>query len=158
MTGNAENGFELSVERYIDAPPHIVWSVWVERIEEWFCPKPWTTELIAMDLRPGGRSALRMRGPNGEGGDIMEGVYLEVIPGRRIVTTDAYRAGWIPQKPFMTGYWEMLPEGKGTRYRAGAWHWDEEAMKQHDAMGFVPGWSAVADQLAALAEAEAKGG
>ena len=22
MTGNAENGFELSVERYIDAPPH----------------------------------------------------------------------------------------------------------------------------------------
>jgi len=130
MTGNAENGFELSVERYIDAPPHIVWSVWVERIEEWFCPKPWTTELIAMDLRPGGR----------------------------IVTTDAYRAGWIPQKPFMTGYWEMLPEGKGTRYRAGAWHWDEEAMKQHDQMGFVPGWSAVADQLAALAEAEAKGG
>ena len=77
---------------------------------------------------------------------------------RRIVTTDAYREGWIPQKPFMTGFWEMLPEGKGTRYRAGAWHWDEAAMQQHDQMGFVPGWSAVADQLAALAEAEAKGG
>lgn len=30
-------------------------------------------------------------------------------------------------------------------------------MKQHDEMGFVPGWLAVADQLAALAEAEAKG-
>jgi uncharacterized protein YndB with AHSA1/START domain len=72
MSGTAQNGYEIGVERYIDAPPHVVWSVWVERLEEWFCPKPWTTELVAM--------------------------------------------------------------------------------------GFVPGWSAVADQLAALAEAQAQGG
>jgi len=44
-------------------------------------------------------------------------------------------------------------EGEGTRYTASARHWSEEALKQHEAMGFTTGWGKVADQLAALAEA-----
>ena len=142
---------ELAVERLIAAPPAKVWEVWTTRLPEWWAPKPWTTQVIAMDLRPGGRSAMTMRGPEGESPP-MEGVFLEVTPQRRIVVTDAYREGWIPQPPFMTAVFEFQPEGEGTRYRASTRHWTKEALKQHEAMGFVEGWGIVAGQLAALAE------
>lgn len=38
----------------------------------------------------------------------------------------------------------------GKRYSR---HWDEIAMKQHEAIGFRDGWGKVAAQLAAIAEA-----
>ena len=150
MTG--DTGFELQITRLIDAPPATVWHVWTERLEEWWAPKPWTTRLIEQDLRPGGRSALVMSGPDGETPP-MEGIVLEVIPERQIVFTNAFRAGWIPQPPFMVGIFEFADEGGKTRYTASARHWDEATMKQHEAMGFTTGWTTVADQLAALAEA-----
>jgi uncharacterized protein YndB with AHSA1/START domain len=145
--------FELSVERYIDAPPETVFKVWTERLEEWWCPKPWTTEVIEQDLRPGGRSAMVMHGPTGEE-ERLEGVILEVVPNQRIVFTNAFTAGWIPQTPFMVGFFEFTAEGNGTRYRAGSRHWDEAAHRQHEQMGFTEGWGKVADQLAGLAEAQ----
>ena len=37
-----------------------------ERLSEWWCPKPRTTEIVELDWRPGGRNAMVMRGPNGE--------------------------------------------------------------------------------------------
>jgi len=147
--------FELSVERFIDAPPETVFKVWTERLEEWWAPKPWTTKVVEMDLRPGGRSALIMSGPDGAGPP-MEGVILEVVPNRSIVFTNAFTAGWIPQTPFIVAFFTFTPEGKGTLYRAGARHWDEAAMKQHESMGFITGWGIVAGQLAALAEDEAR--
>ena len=97
--------FELSVERYIEAPPETVFTVWTDRLEQWWCPRPWTTELIELDLRPGGRFAGVMRGPAGEE-EPMEGVILEVTPNERIVFTNAFTVGWIPQKPFMVGLFE----------------------------------------------------
>jgi uncharacterized protein YndB with AHSA1/START domain len=35
-------------------------------------------------------------------------------------------------------------------------HWSEEALKRHQEMGFEPGWTQVAAQLAELAEGEEK--
>ncbi len=155
MSGTSDTGFELSVQRYIDASPAIVWRAWTERLVEWWCPKPWTTRIIEHDLRPGGRSAMVMTGPNGEtsSGD---GVFLEVVPEHRIVFTDAFSAGWVPQKPFMLGFFELEPKGRVTHYRAGARHWDEASTQQHAEMGFIDGWATVADQLAAIAEEMAR--
>jgi len=144
---------ELSVTRLIDAPVELVWKVATERLAEWWCPKPWTTEIVEQDWRAGGRSAVIMRGPDGEEHP-MEGVFLEVTPRKRFVFTDAFKAGWIPQTAFMVGFFEFADEGGKTRYTAGARHWSEEALKQHEAMGFTHGWSKVAEQLAALVEAE----
>jgi uncharacterized protein YndB with AHSA1/START domain len=56
----------------------------------------------------------------------------------------------------MVGTFAMANEGGATRYTASARHWSAEACEQHRAMGFEQGWSVVADQLAALAEAEAR--
>ncbi|WP_375401864.1 SRPBCC family protein [uncultured Sphingomonas sp.] len=146
---------ELSVERHIAAKPDIVWRVMTERMADWWCPRPWTTEIVEQDWRPGGRAAMVMRGPDGEEFP-QEGVFLEVMPGRRFITTDAYAVGWSPREPFMTGVWEIEPEADGTRYRASARHWTAESVEKHRAMGFEQGWSAVADQLKALCEGEAK--
>jgi uncharacterized protein YndB with AHSA1/START domain len=146
----------LTIERLIDAPPEIVWRIWTERTEEWFCPKPWRVEILEQDLRPGGKSAMIMRGPDGEEMP-MEGVFLEVTRPKRIVSTDAFKAGWEPQGPFMVAVTEFIAEGGKTRYRATARHWTAEAKAQHEAMGFQDGWGKVAEQLAELAEEEARG-
>ena len=146
---------ELAIERRIAAPPGIVWKAMTERLAEWWCPKPWRTEIIEQDWRPGGRNAVIMYGPNGEESAV-EGIFLEILPERLIVFTDAFKSGWIPQGPFMVGLFELTPDGNGTHYRASARHWSEAAFNQHKEMGFEGGWSAVAGQLAELAEEAAR--
>lgn len=151
----SEAPYELSVTCHIAAPPETCWTIWTERTGEWFAPSPWTTRIIEQDLRPGGRTALVMTSPEGVDTPLMEGVILECIPNRLLVTTDAFSAGWIPQKPFMLTIWRFEPEGDGTRYSALVRHWDEASLKQHEEMGFHPGWDIVADQFKALCEAAA---
>lgn len=142
---------ELFVERLIDAPTSAVWKAFTDHLEEWWCPKPWRTELIEQDLRAGGRSAMVMKGPNGEEHP-MEGVILEVVPERKVVFTDAFSAGWVPTGPFFVGVMEFTPEGDKTRYRGAARHWTTEAYEQHKAMGFEEGWGKVAEQLEEVAK------
>ena len=144
---------ELSITRRINAAPEKVWDVLANRQEEWWCPKPWTIEVVAQERRPGGRSAMIMRGPDGEEMP-QEGIFLAWDEGRRFVTTDAVTADFEPSDPFMIGIWEIEADGDGTRYTARARHWTEEAMNQHAEMGFEEGWGACADQLKALCEAD----
>ncbi|HEY7811358.1 MAG TPA: SRPBCC family protein [Allosphingosinicella sp.] len=157
-----QSALELSVTRYIDAPPATVYRVYTERLEEWWAPAPWATKVVEMDLRAGGRFAFDMKGPEGESHP-SDSVYLEVIPGERIVNTNAFTAGWVPKGRMdsdcdfpcvVTVTFE--PEGNGTRYTAKVRHWTEEAVNAHEAMGFEPGWNMVSAQLAAIAEAEAQ--
>jgi uncharacterized protein YndB with AHSA1/START domain len=155
MTATAENGWELSISTFIAAPPERVWDIMTNRMEEWWCPRPWRTEIIEQQWHAGGRSAMVMKGPEGEEHP-QEGVFLEVVPGVRFVSTDAVVRGadgnLMPSDPFMLGIWEIAPEGDGTRYTARARHWDEAKAKQHDEMGFEAGWGACAAQLKELAE------
>ena len=153
----ADAPHELSVTTWIAADPETVWQVMTERMAEWWCPQPWTVTLDAIDLVTGGRCAMTMHGPEGETMP-SDGIFLEVVPGKRFVSTDAVvrDAGGrlAPSGPFMIGGWEIAPDGKGTRFTGWARHWSEEARKSHEDMGFTPGWGAVAEQLKALCEAE----
>lgn len=142
---------ELSVERLMDAPVSALWRAYTDHLDEWFCPPPWRAELKEMDLRTGGRSAVTMYGPNGEVAP-NEGVYLEVVPERLIVFTDAFTAGWNPAGPFMVGSFEFEPQGDKTLYRGRARHWTAEARDQHEAMGFEEGWGKVAEQWETVAK------
>jgi uncharacterized protein YndB with AHSA1/START domain len=144
---------ELSVTRYIAAPPAKVWDVMANRQEEWWCPRPWRVEIVAQDRFPGGRSAMIMRGPDGEEMP-HDGIMLAWDEGRRFASTDAIVGDLEPAGPFMIGIWEIAPEGDGTRYTARARHWTDEARQQHETMGFMEGWQACADQLAELCEAD----
>jgi uncharacterized protein YndB with AHSA1/START domain len=149
---------ELVIERTLKAAPDKVWRCWTEAelLNQWFCPKPWRAEIHSIDLRPGGGQSMTMFGPAGEQ-HTFGGVYLEVTKNKRLVTTNAFAEGWIPQDHPHPGFPEVTfieladAPGGGTKYRAGARHWSEEAMKQHEAMGFYEGWGICTDQLDALA-------
>ncbi len=150
-----ENDTTLRISRYIAARPDHVWQVMTERQSEWWCPLPWHAEFELQEWHAGGRTVCVMHGPDGEE-HRDEGVFLEVTPGVRFVSTDAVtrspQGEWNTSGPFMTGIWEIAAEGDGTRYTATALHWTEAACKDHDEMGFTQGWGAAADQLAALCE------
>ena len=148
-----EPQFELVLERVFDAPPEKVYKAWTtpELLKQWFVPRPWTIATVEHDLRPGGLSRIVMRNPEGQDFD-NPGVFLEVVPNRKLVFTDAFAPGWVPTgQPFMVAEvtFEPLPDGK-TKYVARAMHWTAEAKAQHEAMGFHAGWGACADQLAEL--------
>ena len=152
---------ELSITRYIHAPPETVYRIWAERMAEWWAPRPWKTRIVALELRPGGRFVFEMEGPEGERHP-GEGVVLEAVPGERVVTTNAFAAGWQPRTQMdsdcdfpSVAIVTFEPEGSGTRYTARVRHWSEAAVAAHEAMGFEAGWNAVAAQLAELAEQEA---
>lgn len=90
------DGHELFIERIFDAPISAVWRAWTEHAEKWWAPKPWTAKVVEQDLRPGGKSVIDMRGPDGEGGPL-EGIFLEVTPARRVVFTNAMDGDWNPK-------------------------------------------------------------
>jgi uncharacterized protein YndB with AHSA1/START domain len=152
MTATADNGWQLSITRHIAAPPAKVWDVMANRIDEWWCPKPWRAEFDKLERRAGGASSCTMYGPDGEVHP-HPGTVLAWDEGRRFAFTDAIIGDLMPAGPFMIGIWSVEPDGDGTRYMATCRHWTEEAYTNHIEMGFYDGWNAVANQLAALCEA-----
>ena len=104
-------------------------------------------------MRPGGASNIIMRSPEGQ--EIPNpGQYLEVVPDRKLVFTDAFTGDWQPRDgaPFMVATITFEPEGDKTRYTAIVRHWSEADKKRHEEMGFHKGWGQCADQLEALAQ------
>ena len=144
---------ELVLTRLIDAPREKLYRAWTEPelLKQWFAPAPWTTPVVELDVRPGGASLVVMRGP--EGNEFPNrGVYLEVVPNKRLVFTDAFTQAWEPsQKPFMTVILTFEDEGGKTRYTARVRHWTVADRETHEKMGFHTGWGLCTDQLAALA-------
>jgi uncharacterized protein YndB with AHSA1/START domain len=151
MTASAQ--YDLTVTRLIDVPRAKLWRCWTEPqlICRWFTPPPWVTISAEMDIRPGGLSLVVMRGPDGT--EVPNpGIFLEVVPERKLVFTDAYGKDWAPSaNPFMTAIITFDDEDGQTRYTARARHWTAEAMESHQKMGFEAGWGVATDQLAALA-------
>ncbi len=141
---------ELVLTRRIKAAPMKLFRAWTEPelMKQWFCPRPWTTPEIETDPRPGGASYVLMRGPNGEEMP-NRGQYLEVVPGKKLVFTDAYLGDWQPSgKPFFTGVLTFEDDGAGgTLYTARARHWTREDAEAHEKMGFHEGWGKATDQL-----------
>lgn len=144
---------DLVLERTIDVPPQLVWRVWTEpkHLVQWFTPRPWKTVEAHIDLRPGGAFDFVMESPEGERTP-HHACYLEVVEGRRIVWTDALRAGFRPSAsgglPFrFTAVLEIEPHGAGTRYRAIAMHASTADREHHAELGFHEGWGAALEQL-----------
>jgi uncharacterized protein YndB with AHSA1/START domain len=145
---------DLVLERTVDVPPELVWLAWTtpKHLMKWFTPAPWTVTACEIDLRPGGIFSTTMRSPEGQEFPNV-GCYLEVVPHKRLVFTDALLPGYRPaQTSFMTAIIDIEPSGSGTRYTATALHNDEAARKKHEEMGFHHGWGTALDQLVAYAK------
>ena len=146
---------ELVLERILDAPRENVYRAWTEPelLKQWFAPKPYTTPVAEIDVRPGGNSRIVMRGEDGNEMEI-PGVYLEVVPNEKIVATDAYSSAWVPAaQPFMTMILTFEDAGPGkTKYTARVRHWNAADKEKHEQMGFYTGWGICADQLEDVAK------
>lgn len=82
---------ELTISRVLDAPPELVWEAWTNPsyVARWWGPRGFTTPVALIDLRVGGRSLYSMRSP--EGREIWStGIFREIVPGKKIVTTDNF--------------------------------------------------------------------
>jgi len=146
---------ELILTRLLDAPADKLFRCWTDPvlIKQWFAPRPYTTPVAQMDVRPGGASNVVMKSPEGQ--EIpCPGQYLEVVPNRRLVFSDAFTGNWNPKEgaPFMVATISFEPEGSKTRYTAVVRHWSEDDKQKHEQMGFHQGWGICAGQLEALAK------
>jgi len=155
MTDPATNDRTLILERTIKAPRQKVWRCWTESdlLKQWYCPKPWSVSHAELDVRAGGMNLVVMQGPDGQQMSV-PGVYLDVVPGTRLVFTDAFERAWAPSaKAFMLADITLgdTPE-RHTRYTARVLHWSVADREAHEKMGFHVGWGIAADQLEALAQ------
>ena len=146
---------DLVISRLVRAPRAALWRAWTEPdlLKQWWCPKPWTTEVRAFDLRPGGSFHTFMQGPDGGTSD-NPGCFLDVQPQSRIVFTSQLVGGWRPHTPWMafTAIVTLADEGEGTRYVATVMHPDKATSDRHEELGFFDGWNTCISQLEAFAQ------
>ena len=104
-----------------------------------------------IDLRPGGVFRFVPRQPDGAENPFTC-CYLEVVPYRRLVWTDALLPGYRPSPSgFFTAVMTLEPQGAATLCRTVALHRNESERNRHADMGFHDGWGTVLDQLGAYA-------
>lgn len=145
---------DLKLTRTLNAPRAVLWDCWTkpEHLMHWFVPRPHKVVACELDVRPGGKCNTTFE----VDGNLMpnNGVYLEVIPGEKLVFTDTYTEGWKPSpEPFMTAIVTFEDAGESkTTYTAIARHRNPESAKQHADMGFYDGWGTVATQLEEYAQ------
>ena len=146
---------DLVISRLVRAPRATLWRAWTEPrlLKEWWCPRPWTTEVKAFELRPGGAFHTFMQGPDGGTSD-NPGCFLEIVPQQRIVFSSMLTGGWRPNSPWMpfTAVITLADEGEGTRYVARVMHPDQATRDRHEELGFFDGWNTCITQLETFAQ------
>jgi len=151
---------DLTLQRVIRAPREIVWRAWTDpaRLERWWLPAPAVARVDRLELRPGGAFVSRMSEDGAEFVPHIDGVFLAVDAGTRIVFTNALDSTWRPARPepvAMTAEITFADHDDGTDYRVLVRHGDPADRARHEDLGFLDGWGAVTAALAGIAEAEA---
>jgi uncharacterized protein YndB with AHSA1/START domain len=91
LTVTTPSDREVVLTRVFDAPRRLVFEAWTkpEHLVHWFGRNGWTLPVCEVDLRVGGAWRFVLRGPNGR--EIgMRGVYREITPYERLVTTESF--------------------------------------------------------------------
>ncbi len=147
---------ELTISRFIKAPPATVWKAWStpEHLAKWWIPAPIECQVVKLDLRPGGGFETRMREGGGAFQPHVDGCFLEIVPEARLIFTTVLTEGWQPTEPWLalTAIISFEAEGNGTRYASRVLHKSAADAQKHDDMGFQEGWGTAIAQLAAVVE------
>lgn len=155
----AGSELDLVIERVFDAPLTLVWKAWTDpaHIARWWGPKGFSTRVEALDFRVGGRSRYVMIGPDGAEYPA-EGTFLEIVPFKKIVSTDEFGADFkppetkqLPSGMIMTVTFEAL--GTKTKLRICVQHPTLEDLRRHEEMGARAGWESSLDCLDELISA-----
>ncbi len=87
---------EIVITRAFDAPRTLVFDAWTnpEHVPHWMLgPEGWTMPVCEIDLRPGGAWHFVWRRSDGSEME-MRGVYREVTPPERLVSTESWGGNW----------------------------------------------------------------
>ncbi len=159
----------LVISRVFHAPRELVWQAYTdaEHLAQWYGPRGFTARIDKNDLRPGGQWRYIMIGSDGIEYP-SEGVFREVVPMQRLVTTDGFGDGYhndkpgdLPQGMIVTITFEDLdyqPVNPGrheslgdsspqTRLTVRITHPTAEDRRKHEAMGVVTGFHSMLDCL-----------
>lgn len=143
---------DFVIERFIDAPKHLVWEALTkpEHLAQWYMPREWgRVAKCEMDVRPGGMFSIDIA--VGDGREFPNlGCFVEVTPQERLVWTSmlfpGYRPAVFDDVP-ITAIVTMTSEGSGTRYVFTALHRDENDYKANMESGWAEGTKIAVDQL-----------
>ena len=82
------NTQEIVITRQFDASPELIFEAWMSpaKLARWWGPKGFTSPVCNLDVRPGGRIHVVMRGPNGIDYP-MGGEFRQIQPPERLVFT-----------------------------------------------------------------------
>jgi len=87
---------ELTITRIFDAPRERVWKAWTEpkQVMCWWGPKIFKSPSCKIDFRVGGKYLFCMQSDTGpeawQKGIFSTGVYKEIVPNEKIVSTDCF--------------------------------------------------------------------
>jgi len=87
---------EIVMTRIFDAPRGLVFDAWTnpEHLPRWMLgPEGWTMPVCEIDLRPGGAWHFVWRRADGTEME-MRGVYQEITPPERLVSTESWGGDW----------------------------------------------------------------
>lgn len=144
---------DLMVERVVRVSPERAWAAWTEpdHLRRWYAPAPGVISECEIDLRPGGVFRFVPRQPDGVENPVTC-CYLEVVPPRRLVWTDALLPGFRPAPTgFFTAVMTLERRDDATLCTTVALHRNEADRNHHADMGFHHGWGTVLDQLGTYA-------
>ncbi len=148
---------KIRLERFYDAPVETVWELWTTKagLESWWGPAGFSTEVTAIDVRPGGRIVYVMSASDPEMKEFVERQGIpaateqvltihEVAPQRRLVTTNVvdFVPGVLPYQVGMAVDMEATASGTRLVVTLDAMHdqhWTEMAVK---------GWEGQLENLA----------
>lgn len=161
---NTEKG--LVISRTFDAPRELVWKAWTEpeMIMKWWGPEGFTAPSAKVDLQVGGKAIFAMQGPAGSEWDRVmysAGVYKEIIPFEKIVTTDYFSdadgnmiepsaEGQDPNFPKEMTITILFEEVDGGKTKLSVIYPKPETKEQMDAMmksGMEEGWNSSLNKL-----------
>ena len=91
LTVTLPSDLEIAMTRAFDAPRRLVFEAMTkpEHVSRWWGPHGTSIVSCEMDLRPGGSWRFVLRGPDGQDHPF-KGVYREVVPPERVVSTFVY--------------------------------------------------------------------
>lgn len=145
---------DFALERFIDAPAHVVWDALTkpEHVAEWYMPRAWgRVSHCEMDVCPGGIFRIDIVVAGGQEVPNL-GCFLEAIPMERLVWTSmlfpGYRPAVFDDIP-ITAIVTMEPVGTGTRYVFTALHRNAADLEENKSSGFLEGTGIALDQLVA---------
>src|SRR6185436_8372071 len=136
QANNAANR-TLTIKKVIEAPVKLVWEAWTnsDHVVQWWAPKGMKINVEEHDFKVGGKWKYSMPMPDGNL-FISEGTYLEIVPGKKIVTTADFK----PMTEGVELHVEFEEDGDKTNFTFSVIHATEEYCRQQEKMGFYNGW------------------